>query len=422
MHLLPFLLLCLAYLSAAYTKLSDESLKTIPSPGKDFDIHTGALLAPILKVRVPGTPGIEKVRQFFLDYFRTQLPQWKIELQNSTQPTALGGDPITFINVIATRDPPWAKKGDVGRLALVAHYDSKITPTGFIGATDSAAPVAMILHAARSIDAALTRKWVDMQAKGDTFGLEGEKGIQLILLDGEEAFVTWTDTDSIYGARYAVPLSILRTPLIHHSALAQAWDSSYNPAMSQFRTPLAEISLFLLLDLLGSKNPQMPSYFKTTHWAYKNMAAVEKRLRSLNQFKSAPNHPSKQPKSLGGKGVPARPTRELLWLHEANKNPNFGSFLGGAIQDDHLPFMARGVEILHMIPNPFPTVWHTPNDDAEHLDIDTCEDWAKLVTAFAAEWMDLEGFMVGSGQATLEKRDDDTLDRRKEAVISKTEL
>jgi glutaminyl-peptide cyclotransferase len=193
--------------------------------------------------------------------------------------------------------------------------------------------------------------------------------------------------------------------------------------MSQFRTPLAEISIFLLLDLLGAKNPSMPSYFKTTHWAYKNMAAIEKRLRGLNEFKSAPNHPSKKPKSLGGKGVPARPTRELLWLNEANKNQNLGYFMGGAIQDDHLPFMARGVEILHMIPNPFPSVWHTPSDDAEHLDIDTCEDWAKLVTAFAAEWMDLEGFMTGSGHATLEKRDDDdTLDRRKEAVISKTEL
>jgi glutaminyl-peptide cyclotransferase len=204
MQLYPFLLLGLAYLTAAYTKLSDQSLNSIPFPGKDFDIHTGALIAPILTVRVPGTPGIEKVRQHFLDFFSTQLPQWQIELQNSTQTTALGGDPITFINVIATRDPPWAKKGDVGRLALVAHYDSKLTPTGFIGATDSAAPVAMILHAARSIDAALTRKWEAMKAKGEPLGLEEEKGIQLILLDGEEAFVAWTDTDSIYGARYGL--------------------------------------------------------------------------------------------------------------------------------------------------------------------------------------------------------------------------
>lgn len=89
----------------------------------------------------------------------------------------------------------------MGRLALVAHYDSKLTPKGFIGAIDSAAPCAMILHAARVLDAAMTRKWAAMQAKGHTNNLESEKGIQLILLDGEEAFVSWTDDDSVYGAR-----------------------------------------------------------------------------------------------------------------------------------------------------------------------------------------------------------------------------
>jgi len=156
--------LSLSVLSSAYTKLSDESLKTIPEPGKDFDIKTGSVLAPILRVRIPGTPGAEAVRQHFLNFFRTQLPEWKIELQNSTQRTALGGNPIAFVNVIASRDPPWARAGDVGRLALVAHYDSKLTPTGFIGATDSAAPCAMILHAAKVLNAAMTRKWDAMQA------------------------------------------------------------------------------------------------------------------------------------------------------------------------------------------------------------------------------------------------------------------
>lgn len=195
-------LLSLLSSSSAYIRLSDESLKSIPEPGKDFDIKTGSLLAPILKVRIPGTAGAEAVREHFLHFFRTQLPQWTIELQNSTQPTALGGDPVTFVNVIASRDPPWARPGDVGRLALVAHYDSKLTPTGFIGATDSAAPCAMMLHAARVLDAAMTRKWDAMKARGQANNLDAEKGLQLILLDGEEAFVSWTDDDSVYGARY----------------------------------------------------------------------------------------------------------------------------------------------------------------------------------------------------------------------------
>lgn len=76
------------------------------------------------------------------------------------------------------------------------------------------------------------------------------------------------------------------------------------------------------------------------------------------------------------------------------------------VQDDHMPFMARGVEILHLIPSPFPNVWHTPQDDGEHLDMDTTEDWAKLMTAFAAEWMDLEGYMT-AGKPVLDRREDD---------------
>ena len=106
------------------------------------------------------------------------------------------------MNIIVTRDPPWTQPGDVGRLALVAHYDSKLTPAGFIGATDSAAPCAMIMHAARSLDEALTKKWEAMQADGSS-ALEEVVGVQILFLDGEEAFVSWTDSDSLYGARYA---------------------------------------------------------------------------------------------------------------------------------------------------------------------------------------------------------------------------
>ena len=190
----------------AYTQLSDDTLKNIPTSGGDFDIHNGAILAPILVPRVPGTPGSAAVLQHFVDFFTDQLPKWTIEYQNSTGRTPATGDKdVPFSNLIITRDPPWTQPGDVERLALVAHYDSKISPAGFIGATDSAAPCAMLLQAARSVDDALTRKWAAMEAEG-TIGmeLEAEKGVQIILLDGEEAFVSWTDTDSLYGSRYAL--------------------------------------------------------------------------------------------------------------------------------------------------------------------------------------------------------------------------
>jgi glutaminyl-peptide cyclotransferase len=187
----------------AYTPLSDETLKNLPAAGADFDIKTGTILSPILIPRVPGTPGSAIVQQHFVDWFADHLPKWRIEFQNSTSKTPATGDKqIPFANIIITRDPPWARPGDVGRLALVAHYDSKLTPVGFIGATDSAAPCAMIMHAARSVDEALTRKWEAMEADGTSgSGLEEEKGVQILFLDGEEAFLSWTAVDSLYGAR-----------------------------------------------------------------------------------------------------------------------------------------------------------------------------------------------------------------------------
>lgn len=191
--------------ASAYKAVSDETLKNIPRAGADFDIHSGSILAPILIPRVPGTPGSLAVQNHLIEWFRTNLPKWTIEIQNSTSVTpATGTKEVPFANIILTRDPPWTQPGDAGRLALVAHYDSKLTPTGFIGATDSAAPVAMIMHAARSVDAAITHKWEGIEAAkaaGTYDEFEEEQGIQILFLDGEEAFVSWTATDSLYGAR-----------------------------------------------------------------------------------------------------------------------------------------------------------------------------------------------------------------------------
>ncbi|OAK94519.1 hypothetical protein IQ06DRAFT_382180 [Phaeosphaeriaceae sp. SRC1lsM3a] len=362
-------LLSLAFLlplGCAYQDISDETLKKLPNPGNDFNINDGAILAPILRPRVSGTEGNVAVRQHFIDFFHAQLPDWRIELHNASFTTPVsGGKEVPFVNFIATRDPPGALEGDVSRLALVAHYDSKYTPEGFIGATDSAAPCAMIMHIARSLDAALTKKWAS--AGDDDFDVE-HKGLQILFLDGEEAFQHWSDDDSLYGAR----------------ALAGDWESTFHAASSIYRTPLDSIELFVLLDLLGAAQPRVPSYFKMTHWAYKRMAQVEERLRSLGLMKSSPNHASKMAKRENKK-----PRAEPKFLPEGNKAD--GSFMGGFVQDDHVPFMARGVEILHIIPSPFPKVWHEITDDGEHLDTDTVEDWAKVVMAFTAEWMELEG-------------------------------
>ena len=83
--------------------------------------------------------------------------------------------------------------------------------------------------------------------------------------------------------------------------------------------------------------------------------------------------------------------QEPTWFFDLDKSND--RWMGGLVEDDHLPFIARGVDVLHIIPKDFPLVWHKSTDDGAHLDMDTCGDWAVLVTAFAAEWMDLEGYL-----------------------------
>lgn len=137
-------------------------------------------------------------------------------------------------------------------------------------------------------------------------------------------------------------------------------------AAANFPNRLNQISLFVLLDLLGTSDPQIPSYFLPTHWAYRAMAKIEQRMRDMGLLESKPAKP---------------------FLPNVDKMAN--QFGPAQVGDDHVPFMGRGVPVLHLIPSPFPSVWHTMNDDGAHLDMATTRDWAKITTAFALEWLDM---------------------------------
>jgi glutaminyl-peptide cyclotransferase len=157
------------------------------------------------------------------------------------------------------------------------------------------------------------------------------------------------------------------------SDLAAHWEQQHHPPMSTRRNHLGNIDLFVLLDLLGASAPQIPSYFPTTHWAYVAFATLEQQLREAGMFLSHKNHPDP-------------------WFREVNKGAG-GVWWGGMVQDDHVPFMARGVEVLHLIPSPFPRVWHEMDDDGEHLDLETVTDWATLTTAWLVGALGLEEFL-----------------------------
>lgn len=98
-------------------------------------------------------------------------------------------------------------------------------------------------------------------------------------------------------------------------------------ATSSRANNLSSIDLFVLFDLLGASQPRIPSYYPTTHWAYWSMAKIEQKLRQqgLSATQSGPN-----------------------WLIEGESYST--TVYKGGIEDDHIPFLHRGVEILHVIP------------------------------------------------------------------------
>jgi len=136
-----------------------------------------------------------------------------------------------------------------------------------------------------------------------------------------------------------------------------------NPVGSKYPNALSQISIFVLLDVLGSVNPMIPSSFLITHWAYKNMANLEDRLRKINLLET---HPLS------------------AFLPETNETTRQAE-----IADDYVPFIDRGVPSLHLLPSPLPQNRHTTDDNGEHLDLPTVMDWAKIVTGFALEWLDM---------------------------------
>jgi glutaminyl-peptide cyclotransferase len=83
-------------------------------------------------------------------------------------------------------------------LTLAAHYDSKNAPQGFIGATDSAVPCAILMHVARGVDRYVTQMHDEMAALGEGGTVDMDMGIQIVFLDGKEGFSE--EEPSLYGS------------------------------------------------------------------------------------------------------------------------------------------------------------------------------------------------------------------------------
>uniref|UniRef100_A0A8C9J017 glutaminyl-peptide cyclotransferase n=1 Tax=Piliocolobus tephrosceles TaxID=591936 RepID=A0A8C9J017_9PRIM len=166
--------------------------------------------------------------------------------------------------------------------------------------------------------------------------------LQLLFLDGEEALKEWGPKDSLYGSR-------------HLAQLMESIPHSPGP------TRIQAIELFMLLDLLGAPNPTFYSHFpRTVRWFHR-LRSIEKRLHRLNLLQSHP--------------------QELMYFQPGEP---FGS-----VEDDHIPFLRRGVPVLHLISTPFPAVWHTPADTEANLHPPTVHNLSRILAVFLAEYLGL---------------------------------
>ncbi len=282
----------------------------------------------ILVPRVPGSNGHAQVRKYLTSTF--QHLGWHISSDTFSESTPHGQK--EFHNIIATLNPSAPRK-----LVLAAHYDSKVLDGGeFLAATDSAGPCAILVEVASMLTQQLKQCTVC------------QVSVQIIFFDGEEAFHEWSADDSLYGARH----------------LAEQWAGLRPPKVTFNATSILEtIDLFVLLDLLGSADPWPAIHdneLASTEWFHAlvdiEMCLSTHRLLSLLRRKKSSYF------------IPRDKDNVLL---------TYGPFM---IDDDHRPFRDMGVPIVHVIPLPFPKVWHTLQDNSVELPI--LEDFAKIMAGF----------------------------------------
>ncbi|XP_037935280.1 glutaminyl-peptide cyclotransferase isoform X2 [Teleopsis dalmanni] len=293
------------------------------SPLTDVN-HLRDSVREILIPRVVGTDGHEKVR----NYIKKSLEDlnWSVKLHKFHDQVPIFGK-LHFHNIIASLNPQAERF-----LILACHYDSKYMPdVEFLGATDSAVPCAMLLNLAHVLRKEL-----------EPFRNNPKLSLMLLFFDGEEAFKEWGPHDSIYGARH----------------LAKKWEAEGF---------LDRIDMLVLLDLIGAPDPKFYSFFQNTESWYSRLLLIEERLAESNLLE--------------------RYSTSGVIRHNPNRYFQPNALRSSFIEDDHIPFLRRDVPVLHVIPTPFPSVWHTKDDNETVIDYATTENIAKIIRVFTIEYL-----------------------------------
>lgn len=205
------------------------------------------------------------------------------------------------------------------KIVLAAHYDSKILPTSRENFRST-----FIGATDSAVSCAML---IDLSIKINSLIKRNDHlSFQVVFFDGEEAFIDWTREDSLYGSRH----------------LAKLWNDEGR---------LDEIELLIVLDLIGFKNPRFYPLNPSSSAEFRQIIKTEQNLR-----------------------------KEKLIL---GKNPYFVDQVKAVkIEDDHTPFEEKNIKVLHIIPIPFPDVWHKMEDDERIIDFDSVSDITRILMEF----------------------------------------
>jgi Zn-dependent M28 family amino/carboxypeptidase len=178
--------------------------------------------------------GHTKAEQFILNHLDgAQIEQDKFSVQTAAGPFAM--------NNIVAKFP--GKKDGV--IVLAGHYDTNLPlkNTTFVGANDGGSNVGLMLEIASQLR---------------SHPPEGYS-IWLLFTDGEEATVTWTAADSVYGSKH----------------LAKKWSDDGTAA---------KIKAFLLLDMIGDKDLDVDRDSNSTPWLLDVVYRAAQRVGQQSHF------------------------------------------------------------------------------------------------------------------------------------------
>jgi len=225
--------------------------------------------------RQSGTEGIRRAQEYIIA--QLQAFGCAVETDEFIASTPVG--PVPMKNILAK-----IAGQSANIVMLLTHYDT-LRKAGFVGANDGGSSTGLMLEMARLL-----------------CGRPRAFTIWIVFLDGEEAFVQWSDTDGTYGSRNLA------------ARMALSGD-------------LARVKAVLLADMVGDRELRYLRETNSTAWLVDLVWQTASRLGYGQIFVADPQ----------------------------------------TVEDDHTPFLRRGVPAVDVIELAEFAYWHTNQDTLDKL-------------------------------------------------------